>query len=286
MSLKQSLPHFKKFICKYKANIYIYCIVSTMQCSICFDSIQSNKDTLAEIIPCEHKFHVSCIRTWQLHLMKRQQSLSKHELVCPLCRGEYSMMNIIYDYGTQFMKQVEVDVMRGFHVNTVTEWYKTGERLVQSMQEVQERGCLMCQESIHLMADGRTPNGDTLYKCIRCHDAYHQTCLQDVSLEIGDRESWRHCPRCRDHMEWCTNPEKIYQVKASIQKHVRDVLNPLYKGETAKRITHNQYTQLNKVISRHLYHISYGTYRQDTIDYTREANLQLEKLLKRDNCVT
>lgn len=269
-----------------------------MQCTICFDSIQSNKDTIAEIIPCEHKFHSSCIRTWQLHLMKKQAQLSKHELVCPLCRGEYSMMNIIYDYGTQFMKQIEVDVMRGFHVNTITEWYKTGERLVQSIQELQEKGCLMCQESIHLTADGRTGNGDTLYKCIRCHDVYHQTCLQDVSREIGDRESWRDCPRCRDHMEWCTNPEKMYQVKASIQKHVRDVLDPLYRNEsrdtlihnqskksdTENSINHSQYTQLNKAISRHLYHISYGTYSQGTIDYTKEAKLHLEKLLESGQC--
>ncbi|CAL9727600.1 hypothetical protein MOUN0_A01662 [Monosporozyma unispora] len=218
--------------------------------------------------------------------MQNQPHISGYNLKCPVCRGEYSMMNIIYDFGTQFMKQVEVDVMKGFHVNTVTEWYKTGERMIQSLQELQGKGCSMCQESINMKPDGKTSNGDTLYKCIRCHDVYHQTCLQDVSREIGDMNSWRHCPCCRDHMEWCSNPEKMYQVKVSIQKHVRDVLNPLYKNGDPATITHNQYKQLNKTITRHLYHISYGTYCQNSINYTKEAQIQLEELLEREQYAT
>ena len=114
-----------------------------MECSICFDKIEPNKDPtvlLAKIVPCNHEFHLKCIREWQLQLMKDMETITK-SLRCPVCRGQYVKM--ILEYNTSYdtsasttsLKQIEIDVLNGFHVNNITEWYKTGEQMVQTLKD-------------------------------------------------------------------------------------------------------------------------------------------------------
>ena len=50
-----------------------------MQCPICFETIQYNKDELKKaILDCGHEFHPKCILTWL-----------KYKSTCPVCRSNH-----------------------------------------------------------------------------------------------------------------------------------------------------------------------------------------------------
>lgn len=249
-----------------------------MDCSICMDQIQTSKETLGEIIPCDHKFHSLCIRKWQLHKLQQDQD-KMIDLRCPVCRTAYTHMNVYYDYGTPFVKKLEVDVSLGFKINAITEWHRTGEMMVDTLnEETLNKGCPLCEENVDL----RTCR-DTLYRCNRCKDIYHQPCLHELSVEVGTPATWRNCPECQDHLEWHTTDKNTLKVKQSIQKHVREVLDPLYKGgDQQNGITREQYKSWNQTISRQLYHQSHGIYQSlDIYNYSQEAERCLQHLMER-----
>lgn len=107
------------------------------------NQFESNRDPIvlvAKIIPCNHKFHLQCIREWQLQLMKDMETIAQ-SLRCPICRGQYVKMILEYNSrcsvsaSAATVKQIEINVLNGFHVNSITEWYKTGEQMVQTLRK-------------------------------------------------------------------------------------------------------------------------------------------------------
>ena len=73
-------------------------------CSICHDTLPKNS---YRMLPCSHKFHYSCIKSWEDSLLKKQclkdclkdcgnkcTNLCKNNCKyhCPFCRQEYSKM--------------------------------------------------------------------------------------------------------------------------------------------------------------------------------------------------
>jgi len=54
---------------------------SAFTCSICFEDYASGD--LMRVLPCAHRFHVTCIDRWLL--TKVQRSDAGEALSCPLC---------------------------------------------------------------------------------------------------------------------------------------------------------------------------------------------------------
>ena len=92
-------------------------------CSICHDTL--SKKTY-RILPCSHKFHYSCIKSWEDSLLKKQckthcvnkcKNLCKKycKYYCPFCRQEYNKMvlrkKIIMRDGYNYD-----DLLRCYHV--------------------------------------------------------------------------------------------------------------------------------------------------------------------------
>lgn len=88
-------------------------------------------------------------------------------------------------------------------------------------------------------------------------------------------ESWKLLSRLQEHQN-----EEIYKNKNKIQGHVRKSLDYYYHG-SGKEITKDQYTEVNKSVSRNLYRISGNVYQPGIIDYDAEAHKMVLKELRR-----
>ncbi|KIM25907.1 hypothetical protein M408DRAFT_17125 [Serendipita vermifera MAFF 305830] len=61
-------------------------------CAICYEEL--SKDTAATF-PCEHIFHMTCIRELDRHA-KEQEQRANRNLACPTCRQNWDLSEVLY----------------------------------------------------------------------------------------------------------------------------------------------------------------------------------------------
>ncbi|CCF59480.1 hypothetical protein KAFR_0H00710 [Kazachstania africana CBS 2517] len=222
-----------------------------MSCPICLEDLAAN-DIISELKPCNHKYHLVCIRKWQL---------DSNQLKCPYCQCKTGKMNLKLN-----------------KLNSVV-------RIVYDTKKSID-DCQICG-----LKDGKIE-----FICDECELGYHESCLHDVSNDLGMQTTWRECINCQSevvHSERNSNmriiesfkrlslqdqEEELKEVKVRIQKHVRNALNNYYE---AKKITSEQFTEVNKLVSRHLYQISNNRYDDQTHHYDTLAKSRIKMELQR-----
>lgn len=247
-------------------------------CGICLEYI--DEDDEGELLPCKHKYHISCIRNWHLH---------SKDFKCPTCRKESASLYCKSD-------GVEIDLKYWCNINLVEEFSKLD---LHKEREIRELQCALCGQM----------DADVNLYCESCETLFHMSCLNTLRHEVGESE-WR-CTEChsglkplvsrrwqdsqfrdpnarifggriRDRRSILTeciyNNVKAdysitYEDKCKVQGHVRSVLDSFYKE---RLITRDKYAEINKIVSRKLYQISKGKYDPSTIDYEAKAKILIE----------
>lgn len=75
-------------------------------CGICLESM--NETDQGELLPCEHRYHVSCIRKWHLY---------SNDFKCPTCRKESKSLRRKHD-------DIEIDLKYWCNVSLIEQFAK------------------------------------------------------------------------------------------------------------------------------------------------------------------
>ncbi|CCE61411.1 hypothetical protein TPHA_0A03340 [Tetrapisispora phaffii CBS 4417] len=78
-------------------------------CAICLDAIDKS---IAKLEPCNHKYHIDCIRTWHNY---------SNDLNCPTCRIETNQLSVNI-YPEIQSPPVKITLKTGFNINKIEEY--------------------------------------------------------------------------------------------------------------------------------------------------------------------
>ncbi|AET40196.1 ubiquitin-protein ligase ASR1 Ecym_5445 [Eremothecium cymbalariae DBVPG len=302
------------------------------ECPICWDSMADN---VAKLIPCQHEFHLSCIRKWYHSRIS--------DRTCPNCRVEIREL-IDMDHNVNINLTLQLDLIfdglvdnigaQLMNMNIRDEQKIYQEQNIVLESETQEVRLMLIQ--CHICGDS---DAEVDRCCKHCQNMYHAGCLRQLSAEVNDNteSSGGHCAYCHeqliplnigtrtriwnpvdtdiyrgmirnrnsilteilyessqsaavgssdinqtcnlemndiDHSWDCMErnrkrKEIAYQEKCQIQRHVRGILDDYYYG--CRKITREQYTEINRRVSRELYDLSGGIYQNLNMDYDEQA---------------
>lgn len=276
-------------------------------CPICFESLSKGACRLVE---CGHKYHFNCVRRWHYHSKNLQcptcRIKSRHlediERKVTINLAEFSDANLAISEISAQMGSLEI---RSNEVRQEeTRWNLDslecrlcGESNVRTnvfCQECHTAYHEICLRTLHLEV------GD-FSRCVACCNCHHifgsssrepPASREHLARFLTERPGL-HAARTHPHrsiraptsdgfevvQSWRLLSElqekccllDLSEHKRKIQAHVRKVLNAHYSKGSGAIATKDQYTEINKAVSRNLYRVSDNKYQPDKFDYDVEA---------------
>ncbi|CDO93236.1 unnamed protein product [Kluyveromyces dobzhanskii CBS 2104] len=176
-------------------------------CGICLESM--NHADQGELLPCRHRYHISCIRKWHLH---------SNDFKCPTCRKESKTLhrkhdNIEIDLKywcnvsliEQFAKLQLLNQEENEEINDAEEDANEGSEDDTKDEEHEPEGLLEAEgplqhacegqgiEILQCALCGEMDDSVTLY-CETCETLFHPSCLSELLCEVGEKDS--NCTEC------------------------------------------------------------------------------------------
>ncbi|CUS22018.1 LAQU0S04e06282g1_1 [Lachancea quebecensis] len=276
-------------------------------CPICFESLSRGACRLVE---CGHKYHFNCIRRWHYHSKNLQcptcRITSRHlediERKVTINLAQFSDANLAISEITAQVGSLEI--RSNDAQQEETRWTLEalncklcGEPSVRTnvfCQKCHTAYHEICLRTLHL----EVGDFSRCVACCNCHQIFGSSSRElpsyrERSTRLLVERPGLHAAETQTHrsvrapaldgfevvQSWRLLSElqqqhcllDLSEHKRKIQAHVRKVLNSHYAKGSGAIATKDQYTEINKIVSRNLYRISDNRYQPDKFDYDIEA---------------
>lgn len=286
-------------------------------CGICLESMK--EIDIGELLPCKHRYHISCIRQWHLY---------SNDFHCPTCRKDSKHLHRIYE-------DIKIDLQYWCNVSLVEQFTKlrllnedcennsSGEGDAASTaaveldsaerEEIQDEPKSGSPELVLVQCAlcGDMDDNVSLY-CETCETLFHPSCLTELLCEVGETD-WL-CTECHGNLSHLRGrgPSSMIVRDSNVRiyegrmRDKRSILTECIYNRFAQpytlsyddkckiqqfvrseldsyyqqgSLTKDRYITINKIVSRKLYEMSPSGFDPVRLDYKELAKLSIKAVI-------